>query len=87
MALLLNSKELSTQPDGYGFGSWAFKDDMLHFTSFIPNMAYRPGLLPNIYFAAAERACKMSSIFTNNDWAEESFSPRQSAIGRLVDVD
>ena len=85
MALLLNSRELSIQPDGYGFGSWAFRNDRLHFTSFIPNVAYRPGLLPSIYFAAAQRARMASRKLALSDWNEESFSPRQSALGSLID--
>ena len=46
--------------------------------------AYRLPGRPDIVFAAAERARRMSSVFTNNDWAEESFSPHQSAMGRLI---
>ena len=85
MALLFNLRELSSQPSGYGFGSYAFRDDKLHFTSFFPNLAYSPSVLPNIYFAAAQRAHMMSLKLTNHDWDEGSFSPRRSAVGRMID--
>jgi len=85
MALAMNATELGSKPSGYGFGSYAFRDNMIHFTSFIPNAAYRPGLLPNIYFAAAERARMMSLELTDHDWTEESFSPRRSPLGKLID--
>ena len=85
MALFFNSAELGDMPQGYGFGSYSFRDDKLHFTSFFPNLAYSPGLLPNIYFAAAQRARMVSRTLANHDWDEGSFSPRRSAVGRMID--
>ena len=56
LALSMNEEELSRRPLGYGFGSYAFRDGKLHFTAFLPNAMYRPGLLPNIYCSCAQRA-------------------------------
>lgn len=83
LALSLNATELAEKPSGYGFGSFAFGDGDVHFTSFIPNATYRPGMLPNLYFSCAQRAREMSLRLTNRDWNAESFDLRRSAIGRI----
>jgi len=76
LALSLNATELAKRPSGYGFGSFAFRDGDVHFTSFMPNATYRPGMLPNLYFSCAGRAREMSLRLVNRDWDEESFDPR-----------
>jgi hypothetical protein len=48
LALSMNGIELTNRPFGYGFGSYAYRDSTLNFTSFFPNALYRPGMLPNI---------------------------------------
>ena len=68
-ALLFNNLELSDQPLGYGFGSYAYKNDALNFTSFYPNAMFRPGLVPNVFFACATRAQYISAQLTGNDWS------------------
>ncbi len=85
LALSLNRSELTEKPFGYGFGSYAYRGDTLHFTSFFPNALYRPGLLPNIYFACAQRAREMSVRLAGADWTNASLSPRRSALGQLID--
>ena len=85
LALSLNRVELTERPMGYGFGSYVYRDDTLHFTAFLPNALYQPGLLPNIYFSSAQRAREMSKRMTGTDWTQASFSPRRSAIGRAMD--
>jgi hypothetical protein len=85
LALSLNGVELSERPFGYGFGSYAYRENSLHFTSFFPNALYRPGLLPRIYFSCAQRAREMSLRLAGADWTEVSFSPRRSALGRMMD--
>lgn len=85
LALSMNRNELMERPFGYGFGSYAYRDGTLHFTSFLPNALYRPGLLPNIYFSCAQRAREMSVRLAGADWTQASFSPRRSAIGRIMD--
>jgi hypothetical protein len=72
-ALALNRVELTQRPFGYGFGSYCFRDGMIHFTSFIPNMAYRKGLVPNFFAACAGRARELSLRFQKTDWTEETF--------------
>ena len=60
LALSLNATELTDQPFGYGFGSYVYRDAMIHFAGFLPNALYRRGLLPSLYFACANRARAMS---------------------------
>ena len=85
LALSMNKIELTERPAGYGFGSYAYKDSALHFTSFLPNALYRPGMLPNIYFSCAQRAREMSVRLVGSDWTSESFTQRHSALGRMMD--
>ena len=84
LAFTMNHSELMEKPFGYGFGSYAYRDRMLHFTSFFPNAMYRPGLLPNLYFSCAMRAREMSLRLANDDWSQATFSPKQSAIGQVL---
>lgn len=60
LALALNAEELTVKPSGYGFGSFVYRDGGIHFTTFLPNVTYGTGLLPNIYFANASRAREMA---------------------------
>lgn len=85
-ALSLNQAELTGRPYGYGFGSYIYRDGKMQFVSFYPNAMYQPGLLPNLYFACAGRAREMSIQLGGSDWTAESFSPKRSAIGRLMDL-
>ena len=71
LALSMNKIELTERPFGYGFGSYAYKDSALHFTSFLPNAIYRPGMLPNIYFSCAQRAREMSVRLVGSDWGAD----------------
>jgi len=84
LALKLNRTELTERPSGYGFGSFAYRDNNMHFTSFFPNAIYKPGLLPNLYYACAERSRMMSITLAGEDWTAESFSPDKSAAGRIM---
>lgn len=88
LALTLNETELSQGPLGYGFGSYTFDDHTICFTSFFPNALYKPGFLPNLYHACAQRARAMSVRLANCDWTpeSESFSPQRSALGRIWDL-
>lgn len=86
LALMLNRMELSERPFGYGFGSYAYRDRALHFTSFFPNALYRPGLLPNLYYSCSTRAREMSVRLLGIDWTHESFSQKRGALGKLFDL-
>jgi hypothetical protein len=84
LALSLNAKELAQKPSSYGFGSYCYRNNMIHFTSFLPNAAYRVGLLPNIYFASAQRAREMSIRLMNSDWTAESFNLKHGVVGSIL---
>ena len=84
LALSLNEAELRRKPFGYGFGSYTHRNETIHFVCFLPNIIYRPGLLPNLYFSCAQRAREMSIRLKKRDWTPESFRPSRSAIGRLM---
>jgi hypothetical protein len=61
-ALSLNTSELTNTPTGYGFGSYCHDAECIHFTTFLPNAVYRPGILPSFYYAAASRALAISQM-------------------------
>jgi hypothetical protein len=87
LALSLNRSELTQKPFGYGFGSYCYRGNAIHFTTFIPNVAYRRGLLPNLYFASAQRAREMSVRLMQSEWTPEnfelSFRRKQELMERL----
>jgi len=86
LALSLNEVELTQRPFGYGFGSYIFLDGKIKFVSFYPNALYRPGLLPNMFYACAGRAREVSIRLSGSDWQPASFTPKRSAVGRLMDL-
>lgn len=79
-AFEFNAWEAASGPYGYLFGSYAFQRGMLHFVSFYPNAMYRQGLIPNLYYAAAERARAVSLRVTGRDWREEDFQERRGGV-------
>jgi len=84
LAFQLNAQDLGAQPSGYGLGTYLWKDGMIQFVSFLPNIFFSPGLLPNLFFSCALRAHAMSKRLTGADWTPESFTPRNSALGKLM---
>lgn len=80
-ALHMNATELAGNTVGYGFGSYFYREGLLCFSTFFPNFIHKPGLLPNLYFAAAQRTRAMSVQLTGKDWAGDSFDFRHSAAG------
>jgi hypothetical protein len=68
-ALDLNHEFLTQKPAGYGFGSFCYDRGDICFNGFIPNLGYRRGLLPNFYFACAERARAISYKILGDDWS------------------
>lgn len=84
LVLSLNNAELAEKPIGYGFGSYSGGDTAICFRTFLPNTAYKTGLVTNFYYACAERARAMSIGFTGKDWTADSFDIRHSAAGGAV---
>lgn len=71
LALSLNTSELTTQPLGYGLGSYVYEGGCIHFNGFLPNLSYHPGVLPNLYFAAAVRAAALAERMADRIPAEK----------------
>ena len=84
LALSLNAAELTEKPSGYGFGSYSYGKNLIHFTSFYPNAIYRSGLLVNIYYSCANRAEAMSIHLEESEWTQDSFDPKRSSIGKQI---
>jgi hypothetical protein len=85
LALSLNQQCLTKNPFGYGFGSYCYLNDCIHFITFFPNAAYAEGLLPNIYFAAIQRARAMSARLANEEWTAELFDRAFSNKQKLIE--
>jgi hypothetical protein len=66
-ALALNSIELTREPFGYGFGSYAWRDRAMYFISFVPNAAFRPGVLPHLVVACAQRSRSLQAALAQAD--------------------
>jgi hypothetical protein len=64
LALAFNGIELAREPLGYGFGSYAWRDQRMYFISFLPNALYRMGLLPNLVASCAQRARSLHSVLS-----------------------
>jgi hypothetical protein len=64
LALAFNGIELASEPLGYGFGSYAWRDQRMYFISFLPNALYRVGLLPNLVASCAQRGRSLHSILS-----------------------
>jgi hypothetical protein len=84
LALELNREYLTENTMSYGFGSYAYVDDMIRFNGFIPNLLLRPGVVPSVYFSCANRAREMSGRLTGQHWDENSFSLDRSAVARAM---
>jgi hypothetical protein len=67
LALTFNEIELSREALGYGFGSYAWRGERLHFISFVPNAAYRPALVPHLAASCAQRARSLSILMAESE--------------------
>jgi hypothetical protein len=87
-ALQENASELSLDPKGYGLGSYCYRDGCIHWTSFLPNLAYAQGLLPNLFAASAGRAVHMAAALAPRDAQRGSAKPQSnrppSAMERIL---
>jgi hypothetical protein len=78
LALELNTEELEQNASGYGFGSYCYRDNTVHFCSFWRNAIYQEHQLKHLYFSSAARARRMSQRFCGDDWSE--LSPRATPV-------
>lgn len=85
MALSLNAADLTRQVNGYGLGSYAYADGALHFTGFLPDALYRPGLLGNLYASCSARAQMMAARFTEGTWEADAFSLDAAVLARRAE--
>lgn len=74
LALSLNAADLTRESPGYGIGSYSYDDGEIHFSGFVPNALYRPGLLPNLCSSAAARAQRLDWRFAEGGWDGEVYS-------------
>ncbi|HXF50616.1 MAG TPA: hypothetical protein VNM43_02905 [Dehalococcoidia bacterium] len=82
LALAMNETELARSP--FGLGGYTWRDGLLHFTAFFPNVAFMPGLLSTVYFACAFRARAIAQRILGQDWGPDSFSVDHTALWRLL---
>lgn len=85
MALSLNAADLTRQVNGYGLGSYVYADGALHFTGFMPDALYRPGLLGNLYASCSARAQMMAARFTEGTWDADAFSLDAAVLARRAE--
>lgn len=85
MALSLNAADLTRQVNGYGLGSYVFASGALHFTGFVPNGLYQPGLLEALYSSCAARAQMMAARFTEGTWDADAFSLDAAVLARRAE--
>ncbi len=84
LALALNADDLATRPAGYGFGSFAYVDNMICFGGFMPNALHRQMNLGNLYFSCATRARAVSKRLLDRDWDANSFTFEHTALGHIM---
>ncbi|MGI9125939.1 MAG: hypothetical protein ACR2JM_14465 [Mycobacterium sp.] len=82
LALSLNAADLTHRLSGYGFGSYAYADDMVHFTAFIPNALHKQGLLANLLFSCAARGQSMEARFAEGQWDPDAYSLDAAVLER-----
>ncbi len=65
----LTRRELSSLTRAHLLGSWCWRDEGLHFTTFLPNIAHvGPGDLLNVVMAMGVRARWVAETFYGDDW-------------------
>jgi len=69
-AIALNGTELGEDPFGYGFGGYSYADNKFFFKCFLPNVVYKPNLLPSLYFSSIARAYRIAFMITGEEWEE-----------------
>lgn len=65
----LTRRELASMTRAHYLGSWCWRDDGMHFVSFLPNMMYLGGsMLLNVVISMAARAKWVAESFYGDDW-------------------
>lgn len=84
----LNRRELSSLTRSHFLGSWCWKDDTLHFVTFLPNALYLGGAdLLNFTFSCAQRARWIAETIYGDDWgANLDTSGRPLATPAMQDL-
>lgn len=84
----LNRRELSSLTRSHFLGSWCWKDDTLHFVTFLPNALYLGGAdLLNFTFSCSQRARWVAETIYGDDWgANLDTSGRPLATPAIQDL-
>jgi hypothetical protein len=82
LALSLNAATLTREQSGYGLGSYVYTDGAVHFSGFVPNALYKPGLLRNLFASCAARAQRMAAFFVDGRWDPETYSLDAEVLAR-----
>jgi hypothetical protein len=85
LAIDLNGRELSSLTRTPFLGSWCWCDNSLHFVSFYPNMAYQPGLLPNLILGMTLRAKWIAESVYHDNW-KMNYDKAESALAHYLDI-
>jgi hypothetical protein len=87
LAMLMNRRELLNGPFGYGFGAYHYANNLLQFLTFLPNLAYQSGLLPNLYFSCAGRAWELSETLAGETSPNATHATEEMLSGILEVLD
>ena len=82
LALSLNGADLTREPAGYGLGSYTYTDGAVHFSGFVPNALYKPGLLRALVSSCAARAQVMAARFVDGRWDADRYSLDAAVLKR-----
>lgn len=85
LALSLNAADLTGTPSGYGLGSYAHADGVIHFSGFLPNAVHRPGLMRALVSSAAARAQVMAARFVDGRWDGDRYSLDPAVLNRYTE--
>ena len=84
-ALSLNEPLQGPDPAGYGFGSYVYKDGVLVYTAFFPNILYSPGLLLNLLFSCGARGIAMNRELAGVRVEANPFHLSRNAVERMME--
>lgn len=82
LALSLNAADLTAELTGYGLGSYAYSDGMMHFTTFIPNALHKNGLLNNLMSSCSARVQGATARLLDGYWDADAYSVDAAVLAR-----